>query len=100
MARFLLYPHLSLFDKAELAYLLAPFIFAVYEVFSTEKRRARFLLVVGPAAHTTRPERPGSIPGGSCFAGVHGAEVRRPPGGESGSRPIPDGTSLAVVSNN
>ena len=91
MARFLLYPHLSLFDKAELAYLLAPFLFAVYEVFST---------VVGPAAHTTRPERPGSIPGGSCFAGVHGAEVRRPPGGESGSRPIPDGTSLAVVSNN
>lgn len=37
MARFLLYPHLSLFDKAELAYLLAPFLFAVYEVFSTEK---------------------------------------------------------------
>ena len=82
MARFLRYPHLSLFDKAELAYLLAPFLFAAYEVFSTEKRRARFLLVVGPAAHTTRPERPGSMHGGSCFAGVHGAEVRRPPGGE------------------
>ena len=84
MARFLRYPHLSLFDKAELAYLLAPFLFAAYEVFSTEKRRARFLLVVGPAAHTTRPERPGSMPGGSCFAGVHGAELTTLTGLKSG----------------
>ena len=91
MARFLLYPHLSLFDKAELAYLLAPFLFAAYEVFSTEKRRARFLLVVGPAAHTTRPERPGSMPCGFGLVGGQGTMTRGPTLRSRELSPMPDG---------
>lgn len=56
--------------------MLAPFLFAAHEVFSTEKRQARFLLVAETAACATRPEPPGSMPCGFGLVGGQGTMTR------------------------